>query len=123
MPLSDLTENVAKVRCKRQITTFVRLIALQARPVAVDVSAANTVANHEHRISVTMIGSAVAVLARSTAELGHCQNDHIVHPLAKVDVQRRDGRTELSQQIAELSLLVPFVDVRVPTANIRECDF
>src|SRR5881394_4224187 len=70
-----------------------------------------------------MVRAAIAVLFHRAAKLGHGQNHDVVHALAKVGVQRSDRLTELPQQVAELTLLVAFVDVRVPTANVSERDF
>ena len=38
-------------------------------------------------------------------------------------MKRGDRLAELSQQIAELSLLIAFVHMRVPAADVRESDF
>src|SRR6266403_3211940 len=46
----NLAKHVAEVCGQREVAAFVQLIALQARPVAVDFSTAHAVANHEHRI-------------------------------------------------------------------------
>src|SRR2546429_6586056 len=60
----QLAEDVSEVRRQRQVAAFVQLVALQARPVAVNFSAAHAVADNEHRIRVSVVGAAISILTR-----------------------------------------------------------
>src|SRR5258708_35737394 len=50
-----LAKHVAEISSQGQVATFVQLIALQPRPVAVDFSPTQPVPNHEHRICMSRI--------------------------------------------------------------------
>src|SRR5437867_8578084 len=43
-----------------------------------------------------------------------------IHSRSEIRVERRDGVAELAQQITELSLLIAFVHVSVPAADVCE---
>jgi hypothetical protein len=49
---------------------------------------------------VAVICAAIAILSGGAAELRHRQDNHIVHSLTQILIQRRDTRRELLQQIA-----------------------
>src|SRR5439155_12184385 len=68
MLLRDLSEHITKVGCQREVTAFVQLIVLKTRPVAVNFSAAHSVAYDEHRIRVPVVGAAIAVLFPCASE-------------------------------------------------------
>src|SRR6185436_10726794 len=123
MLLSNLAEDTPEICGQSKIAALVQLIVLQPWPIAIDLSAANCVTHDEHRIGVSVIGAAVAVLSYGATELRHRQDHNIIHPRAEVSVQSRNCLTELPQQVAELSLLVTFIHVRIPTADVGERDF
>ena len=70
-----------------------------------------------------MIGAASAVLSNGATELGHGQNDHVVHAIPKIGHERRDTLREIAESTGELSLSTALIHVRVPTANVSECHF
>ena len=123
MASRDLAKHVAEVGRQRKVATFVKLIALQSRPASVNFSAAHAVAQHKHRVRMTVVRAAISILANGAAKLRHRQDHHIVHSLAQVLIKRRDSRAELLQQIAELPARVSLVHVRVPTTDVGKRDF
>ena len=93
--------------------------------MTVNLAATNSVADHKHRVSVSVVSPAISVFFGGAAKLRHRQDHNVVHALSEVGVKSRDGVAELLQQIAKLALTVSFVDVRVPiqTRCVRESYF
>jgi hypothetical protein len=69
MPARYLTKHVAEVCRQREVATFIKLIASQSWPLSVHLTATNTIPDDEHRVRVTVIGAAIAVLAHRPAKL------------------------------------------------------
>src|SRR5262245_18117771 len=69
MPPHDFVEDGSEVGRDRQVALFVALLAREAGPAAVDFAASHAAAEDHHRVAVTVIGSAVAVLGDGSAEL------------------------------------------------------
>ena len=61
----------AKVGGEGEIAAFVKRFRREPGPAAVDFAAAHAPAHGEHDVGMTMIGAAIAVLARGAAELRH----------------------------------------------------
>src|SRR5262249_47780031 len=59
----DLREDVAEVRGDGEVAPIVASLHREARPCAVDASTAHGAADDEHRVAVSVIRAAVAVLA------------------------------------------------------------
>src|SRR5215471_9269789 len=123
MLLGYLAKDIAKVGRQLQVSAFIQLIIPEAGPVGVDFAAAHAIADDKHRVGVTVIGASVAVLLDRATEFRHRQNHDIIHACSQISVEGCNCLTELSQQIAELSLLVALVDMRVPAADVSECHF
>src|SRR2546422_10144089 len=62
MARHDLAEHVPEVGRDREVSAFEAIRGGKARPRAVDASAHHRTADHHHRVAVTVVGSAVAVL-------------------------------------------------------------
>ena len=71
---------------------------------------------------MAVVCAAIAILFYGAAELRHREDHHIVHSRSEIHVERRDSVAELAQQVTELSLLIAFVHVRVPAADVCESD-
>src|SRR5437016_12362890 len=72
---------------------------------------------------MAVIGAAVSVLARRAAEFRHSHQYHVIHTIAQVPPERGNALPELRQTLRKLAFGRPrahFVDVVIPTANIRE---
>ena len=119
----DFAQDGAVIRGDGQIAAFVKLACAEARPFCVDLAAFHRPAYHEHAVRVAVIGAAVAIFARSAAELRHADEDDILHAIAHILMKCRDSLPQIAQQIAELTLHAAFVDVMVPAAAIEERDF
>src|SRR5262249_3938670 len=111
-------EELAEIGRDRQIAPFEALGRRESWPSAVD-AAADRAAEREHRRAVTVIGSAVAVLGRGPAELGHREDDGVRESVAEIERQRGDAACEVVKSSVELRGLV---DVVVPLAALRERD-
>ena len=108
------------------IPLLVELLVLKAGPCPVNFAAANAATQCEHHIGVTVIGAARAVFARGAAELAHGDEADVRHSVSQVLIERGDCIAELAEQIRQLPLGRPradFVDVRIPTAHLRERHF
>src|SRR5690349_3034254 len=73
VPNDDLAKHVAEVGGDREVASFVALLNRQPRPLAVDASTGDAAADRHHRVAMPVIGSAVAVFADGSRELGHRQ--------------------------------------------------
>lgn len=71
---------------------------------------------------MTMIGTAIAVLARHPAELRHRQHDDLLHPVTEVGRQRGDTQGEIAEPVRQLAVHTTLVHMRVPSADVGECD-
>src|SRR5690242_2964101 len=99
MARRDLAEDVTEVSRQRQVTSLIKLIALESRPLPVNLPAAHAVPQYKHRIRMPVVRPAITILAHGPAKLRHRQHDDIIHSLAQVLIQRRDTATELLQQV------------------------
>src|SRR5205823_2011930 len=86
----DFSEHRPEIRRQSKIASLIQLLLLEARPPSVDLAALHITANNEQRAGVTVIRSAVAVLARHAAELRHRHDDDIVHAIAEVGDESSD---------------------------------
>src|SRR5689334_20961745 len=87
---SYLAHHSAEVRGESEVAPFVELVLAEPGPLAVDVAAANRTAEHEHDVGVSVVGAAVSVLAGSSSELAHGDDDGIFREIAKVIPEGRD---------------------------------
>src|SRR5207248_239688 len=69
-------------------------------------------------VGVAMIGAAVAVFARGTAELRHRDYDGIFSEVSEVDPERAQRLREFAQHVCNLTLRAALVDVMVPAADV-----
>jgi len=113
----------AEVCGQHKVAPFVELLVGQARPFAIDVAALHVATHHEHAIRVAVIGAAVAVFLRRTAELAHGHHNHIRHAISHVLVKGRQSLPEIFQQIRKLPLHAAFIDVVVPATAINKQHF
>ena len=123
MPCGDLAEHVSEVRRQRQITSFVKLIALESRPLPVNFSTLHAITQHKHRIRMSVVRAAIAVLTHRPAKFRHRQHNHIIHALAQILVERRDAAAELLQQVRQLPARIALVHMRVPASDVGKRHF
>src|SRR5713226_851601 len=95
MAYDDLAEHVAEIGCDGKIAALVTAIGRETRPLAVHASAAHSAADDHHHVTVTVIGSAVAVLVDRPSELGHRQNDRVTHSVAEIGHKRGNAAREV----------------------------
>ena len=95
----------AEVGRHREVAVLVEVRRVEARPPAVDLSAADAAAEQQHDVGVAMVGAAIAVLLHGAAELGHRHDRHVRHPRTEVARERRDREAEVAQPVGELTLL------------------
>ena len=69
---------------------------------------------------MAVVGAAVAVLAHGAAELGERHQDHVLHAVAEVALERGQGLAELAQARRELALHAALGGVVVPAADLGE---
>ena len=108
----QFAQHVAEIGGQRQVAAFVELLALEARPLAVDFAALHAAAHHEHTVGVAVIGAAVAVFLRGAAEFGHGDNHHILHAVAHILPER-------GQRLAEFAAAGWRVGLRSISARLR----
>ena len=118
-----LGEDVAEIGRDRQVTALPELLALEPRPLAVNLAALDVAAEDEHRVAVAMVRAAVAVLLHRPAELRHRDHDDVRHAIAEVLGERGDARREVVQAVRDLSLRAALVRVVIPIPCFRERDF
>src|SRR5437764_12999736 len=120
----DLAEHVAEVCRQSEVSALEELVVAKSRPLAVDTSAAHRTADDEHRVGVSVVCAACAVLSDCATELRHRQHDNVLHARgAEVCRERVDALRELREKVRELSARAALCAVRVPSAYIREGDF
>src|SRR5579864_2846336 len=65
---NGLAQHTAKIRGHCQVTSFVELRLFEPGPAAVYAASTDRAAHHKHDVGVAVVGAAVAVLARGSAE-------------------------------------------------------
>src|SRR4030095_3628187 len=113
----------AEVGSQSEITSFVKRFRRQSRPAAVNLAAAHLPAHHEHDIGMSMIGAAVAVLARRATEFGHGENYNIVHAVAEIAIESGETASQFSEPVSQLPGGAAFIGVGVPPADFGKGDF
>src|SRR5215468_11291404 len=73
----DLAQHVAEVSRHLKVAGAVELLGAQARPLAVDLATGDVATEHEHRVAMTVVGAAAAVLGRAPPELAHRYDRHL----------------------------------------------
>src|SRR5688572_20948959 len=103
------------VGCQIEIASFIEDLRRQTRPPTQDSATADLATQHEHHIGVTVIGSAIAVLARGATKLRHRDYDGIFQPIAEIAIKSTQAFAKLPQAIGQLTGSAPFIDVCIPT--------
>ncbi len=103
MARRNFSEYIAEVGGQGEIAAFVKLIVFETGPAAVNFPTTHTVSQDKHRIRMTVVRAAISILAYRPAKLRHRQHNYVIHSLSQILVKRRDTRTELLQQIRELT--------------------
>src|SRR6185369_10391092 len=88
MPANYFAEHRTEIGSQREIAPFVQLPGTKTRPLAVHFSTLHRAAHHEHAVRVAVIGAAVSVFVRGTAEFGHGDDNDVFHAVAQVLMQR-----------------------------------
>ena len=115
----NFTKHVAEISgC--EVASLEELIVLQSRPLSINLC-------RRTELPITNIAFACPSgcgcrFSHGPAKLGHRQDNHVVHSLAQVLIERRDSRTKLLQQVRQLTTAVALVDVSVPLAHVGERD-
>src|SRR5471030_1557447 len=65
MARHQFAQYIAEVGSERQVAAFVELLFFQARPLAINLSAFDAAAHHEHAVGVAVVGAAGRALALS----------------------------------------------------------
>src|SRR6266699_70588 len=99
----DLGENRAKISRESEIAALVELLLLESGPAPVHLAALDMTTDHKQRAGVTVIGTAVSILSRHAAELGHRENHDIVHPVAEVGDEGGDRFREIVEPLSQLA--------------------
>src|SRR5688500_1338775 len=118
----DFGKDIAKVGRNGEVAAFVQLVRSQSLPIAVNLSALDRVSKNEHRVAVTVIGAAAAVLACRASEFGHRKHDNVVHSRPEIYSERGDRRREIAKKIRKLPARSALIDMRVPSTGVRERD-
>src|SRR5436190_18538458 len=84
-------------------------------------TAADTAANDEHGVAMTVIRAAVAVFVHGAPELRHRQYHDVRHAIAEIADERRNAARQIVEPTGKLTLDRSLVDMSVPSAEIREC--
>src|SRR5690606_18150507 len=95
---------------------------LEAGPAAVDPAAVHGPAENHHAVAVTVVRAAGAVFGYGPPELGHRQDDDVLHAVAEVVVERANAVGQLGQSSRELAVQATLVGVRVPAVDVGERD-
>src|SRR6516162_3924256 len=122
VPGDGFAKDSPKVRGQRQVSAFVKLRLVQSRPGSVNTATAYRAAEDEHDVGVAVIGSAVAVLAGRTPELGGCDQYRILGQRTQVNPEGGNCLREVAEHVAQLSFHCALVDVMVPTSDVGEGD-
>src|ERR1700751_5784027 len=88
VPGQGFRDNTAKVGRQCEVSSFIELVLLESRPLSIHAATLDRSAEHEHNICVTVICTAIAVLARGTSELAHRDNDGLACQIAQVIPER-----------------------------------
>src|SRR5918993_1553136 len=86
-----LGKHVPEIRRYGEIATFETLLDAQSRPRAIDVTAFDAAADHEHGVAVPVVGAAAAILRHRPSELRHRQDDGVRHSITEVLGKSRDA--------------------------------
>src|SRR5450759_2088896 len=80
-------------------------------------------ADHKQRASMSVVSPTIPVLTSHAPELGHGENYDIIHPVAEIGDESRDGAREIIEPLRELTRRPSLIHMRVPAADIGERDF
>src|SRR5581483_2551890 len=86
-------------------------------PLAVDLPSLDRAAEDEHHVAVAVVGAVAAVLLGGAAELGHGDDDDVLHAVAHIRAEGAEGEAQLAEAVGHAALLVL---VGVPAADIGE---
>src|SRR5215831_15011232 len=64
-----LADHLTKIGGQGQVAALVELGGIESRPASVDSAALHRATQHEHYVSVSVVGAAIAVFARRAAKL------------------------------------------------------
>src|ERR1700686_3597220 len=121
--VSCFTQDLAEICGACQIAVLIQLLGRHAWPLAVDFATFNGAAEHEHDISVPVIGSTGTVLLCRTPELGHGHEDYVLRVAAHIGPESGDALAEVTQTIGQLSVHTALILVRIPATDVSERGF
>src|SRR5207245_8207419 len=111
MAHGHLAEHVAEVGRDGEVPSFVPPLGSKAWPTPVDAAAADAAADDEHRVTMAVVGPAIAVLMHRPAELRHRHNHGVLHTVAEIRDERGEATREIVEPSRELSLRGTLVHV------------
>ena len=83
----DLGKHVAEISGYREISSFEATLVGESGPIPVN-AAVDAAANYQHRVAVTVVGAAVAVLRDGPSEFRHRDNHRVGQAITEVRCQR-----------------------------------
>src|ERR1700682_3963646 len=89
--VDGFAEHLAKFGGNGQVAAFVEMLLLQSGPAAVHFAALDRAAQNKHDVGMTMVGAAVAVLARCASEFRHGDDHGVSGQIAEVGPERGNG--------------------------------
>ena len=111
---------LTEVRRESEVAAFVELRLIESWPAAVHLAALHRAAENEHHIRVTVIGAAIAVLARGASELRHRDDNGVFAEIAEIDPERGERLREVTEHVCQLTFGRALVDVMVPARDVGE---
>src|SRR5207248_4033201 len=117
MALEDGRQRGAKVGGDCEVAPLVELGRGETGPIAVNPAAIDLAAQYPHDIAVAVIGATIAVFPKGAAEFGHDDDDGVLPSLAQPSGKSGEALAERAQMIGQLPVVIPLIDVGVPTAQ------
>src|ERR1700736_2809884 len=124
MALEDRRQNRAEVGGDGEVAPLVELRRGETGPITVNPAAIDGAAQYPDDVAVAVIGAPVAVFAKGAAEFRQDDDDGVSPGLARSAREGSEAFAERAQMIGQLPVVVPLVDVGVPTSepDCRDAD-
>src|SRR5258708_6511522 len=100
--VSRLAKHPAKISRNRKVPAFIQLLIRQPWPLAVDLTALDPSAQHEHYIRVTVVRASSSILPGRAAKLRHRHQRHILRIISHVLPEGGDRVRKLLQPVGQL---------------------
>src|SRR5215468_18527 len=80
----DLTDYRTKIRGQRQVASFVELVLVQPRPMAINTASLYVSTEDKHAIREAVVRAPIAVFLGGTPELAHGHHHNLTHAVSHV---------------------------------------